>query len=140
MKIPFRAESAAPAVIDIYFLMEHLSELSRPFVFHALDYVIDAYRERKRAWIREHDDMHGLSFDSVVPVIFHTGLKPSRNLAPMVTGKQDSLLPQLRKKFGKRVTARVVKHVQSTDNISRLDAWSENILDAKTLQEVGLDA
>ena len=58
----------------------------------------------------------------------------------LVAGKQESLLLQLRKRFGKRVTARVVKLVHSTENISRLDAWTENILDAKSIQDVGLDA
>ena len=58
----------------------------------------------------------------------------------LVAGKQEMLLRQLRKKFGKRVTARVTKLVNSTENIGRLDAWSENILDADTLQEVGLDS
>ena len=290
LKIPFRHDAATPADIDFYFLIEHLSEHSRPFVFQAMDYVIDAYREQKRAWIREHGDLHGLSFDPVVPVIFHTGLKPWRNLAPMtelvrggallpslipsmtplflslpsksdaellkdggalgeilrllkdrdgrpkdfrsllvtvvraledqlaeddrnrlidllryamalvyhyregrerddlrrvvedtarvntirkeinvmgqtireatleegavkgklegkregkleglVAGKQESLLLLLRKRFGKRVTARVVKRVHSTENISQLDGWLENCLDAETLEDVRLD-
>ena len=287
VKIPFRSGTEKPVVIDVYFLIEHLSDHSRPFVFQATDYVMDAYREQKRTWLRDHGDLHGLSFDPVLPVIFHTGLKPWRSLTPMaelvkggqffpglipsmtplflslpstsdaelskdggalgeilrllkcrdwdpknfgellatvvsalegrliaedrnrlidllryamamvyhyrerpesddlrhvveaavrthsiqkevnvmgqtireaileegeqkglllgeqkglVLGKQESLLLQLRKRFGKRVTARVTKLVQSTENISRLDAWIENILDAKTLQDVGLDA
>ena len=299
VKIPFREETDPPSTIDVYFLIEHLSEHSRPFVFQALDYVVDAYREQKRAWIREHGDTHRLAFDPVVPVVLHTGLKPWRKMTPMVelvrggqrfrsliptvsplflslpsksgadlskdggalgeilrllkdrdglpkdfrallaavvraleshlidddrnrlldllryamalvyhyrkrsegdglrqvvedtvrttsiqkevgvmgqtireaileegerigerigerrgekigerrgekkglvTGKQETLLLQLRRRFGKQVTPRVVKLVQSTENISRLDAWSEKILDAKTLQDVGLDA
>ena len=58
----------------------------------------------------------------------------------LVTGKQETLLLQLRKRFGKKVTARVTKRVHSTENISLLDEWSEKILDAETLQDVGLDA
>ena len=99
VKLPFRDETE-PGAVDVYFLIEHLSEHSRPFVFQALDYVIDAYREQKRAWIREHGDSHRLAFDPVIPVVFHTGLKPWRNLTPMVElvrgGKRfPSLIPSM---------------------------------------------
>lgn len=53
-------------------------------------------------------------------------------------GKQQSLVMLLRRKFGRKVTSAVVASIEKTEDIATLDEWLGNILDAQTLEEVGI--
>jgi hypothetical protein len=52
--------------------------------------------------------------------------------------KQQTLVFQLRRKFGKKVTSAIVSNVERMKDVATLDEWLGNILDAKTLDEVGV--
>ena len=52
--------------------------------------------------------------------------------------KQQTLLLQLRHKFGRKVTSAMAQHIERTKDAQTLDQWLGNILDAETLEEVGI--
>jgi Putative transposase, YhgA-like len=54
--------------------------------------------------------------------------------------KQQTLILLLRRKFGKKVTAAMVANIEKTNDISKLDEWLGNLLDADTLEKVGVPA
>jgi hypothetical protein len=51
--------------------------------------------------------------------------------------RREVLLLQLREKF-KRVPARVVKRVESTESVEQLDTWIRAFATAKKLSDVGI--
>lgn len=55
----------------------------------------------------------------------------------MLKGLQAALLRQLRKRF-KKLPRQVEAHVSATTNVRELQKWLDNVLDAKTLSEVGI--
>ena len=83
VRIPFRLNEAESRTIGVYFLFEHLSQHQRPIVARVLSYVMDAYREQERAWLRKHESTRDMILSPVLPVIFHTGLHAWRDLTPM---------------------------------------------------------
>jgi hypothetical protein len=52
--------------------------------------------------------------------------------------KHQTLLMQLRHKFGRKVTPAFVRSIKRTTDLIRLDTWLVNLLDAQTLDEVGI--
>ncbi len=52
--------------------------------------------------------------------------------------KQQTLILQLRRKFGKKVTSALVSQIENTGDLAALDAWLGNILHAETLEKVGI--
>ena len=52
--------------------------------------------------------------------------------------KQQTLVSQLRRKFRKKVTLAIVSQVERTKDIATLDQWLGNLVDAETLDEVGV--
>src|SRR5207248_3045825 len=52
--------------------------------------------------------------------------------------KQQTLLLQLRRKFGKKVTSAIVANIERTKDLDMLDEWLGNVVDGKTLEEVGV--
>ncbi len=52
--------------------------------------------------------------------------------------KQQTLVSQLRRKFRKKVTLAIVSQVERTKDIATLDQWLGNLIDAETLDEVGV--
>jgi hypothetical protein len=52
--------------------------------------------------------------------------------------KQQTLIMQLRRKFGRKVTAAVVAAVERTKDVATLDGWLSNVVDARQLEAVGI--
>ncbi len=59
-------------------------------------------------------------------------------LEGILEAKQQTLVSLLRRKFRKKVTSAIVSNVESMKDIATLDEWLGNVLDAETLEEVGL--
>ena len=56
-----------------------------------------------------------------------------------IRGKQQTLIRLLQKKFEKKVSARIAKVIERTQSIDQLEAWLDNVISAKTLDDVGLE-
>jgi hypothetical protein len=52
--------------------------------------------------------------------------------------RQETLILLLRRKFGRKVTPAIVAHIKRTKDAPTLEEWLGNILDAETLEEVGI--
>jgi hypothetical protein len=52
--------------------------------------------------------------------------------------KQQDLILLLRRKFGKKVTSAIVARIERTKDFPTLDQWLVNIVDADTLEAVGI--
>jgi Putative transposase, YhgA-like len=65
-------------------------------------------------------------------------LREEGKLEGILEGKQQTLVSLLRRKFRKKVTAAIVSNVERTTDIATLDVWLGNVLDATTLDEVGV--
>jgi hypothetical protein len=53
-------------------------------------------------------------------------------------GKQETLLLQLRERFGTKVTPALAAAVRRTRDLRTLDEWARHILTADTLEDVGI--
>jgi predicted transposase YdaD len=56
----------------------------------------------------------------------------------VVEAKQQTLVLLLRRKFGRKLTTAVTGVIQATRDLPTLDEWLGNVLDADTLEEVGI--
>jgi hypothetical protein len=56
----------------------------------------------------------------------------------VVEGKQETLVFQLRRKFGRRLTPAITAVIEGTREVRTLDGWLGNVLDADTLEDVGI--
>jgi hypothetical protein len=56
----------------------------------------------------------------------------------ILKGKQETLLLQLRRKFGKKVTPAMVANIRRTKKLESLDEWLGRILEADALEDVGI--
>jgi hypothetical protein len=54
--------------------------------------------------------------------------------------KRETLIMQLRQKFGGKVTPAIVGNIEKTSDLDMLDHWLAELLDAETLQELGIQA
>jgi hypothetical protein len=52
--------------------------------------------------------------------------------------KQETLIAQMRLKFGRKVTAAIKAAIAKTSDIDKLDEWLGNVLDATTVDDVGV--
>ena len=52
--------------------------------------------------------------------------------------KQQTLVFLLRRKFGKKVTSAIVSNVKKMKDVAILDEWLGNVIDATTLDQVGV--
>jgi hypothetical protein len=52
--------------------------------------------------------------------------------------KQQTLVMQLRRKFGRKVTAATVAAIKRTKDLATLDAWLNNFVDANRVEDVGI--
>jgi len=55
-------------------------------------------------------------------------------------GKRQTLLLLLRQKFGRKVTPAVVASIEKTSDLDTLDQWLAKLLNANTLDVVGIPA
>jgi hypothetical protein len=53
--------------------------------------------------------------------------------------KQQVVVMLLRRKFGRKANAAVVAKVRTTKDLQTLDQWLGNIIDADTVEEVGIE-
>jgi hypothetical protein len=55
-----------------------------------------------------------------------------------VEGKQETLLLQLRRKFGRKVTPDIVANVRKTKELETLDEWLGRFVEADAIEDVGI--
>jgi hypothetical protein len=56
----------------------------------------------------------------------------------ILKGKQQTLLLQLRRKFGKKVTPALVANIRRTKDLDMLDEWLGRFVEANALEDVGI--
>jgi hypothetical protein len=56
----------------------------------------------------------------------------------VVNGKQQTILYIFRRMFGRKLPAAITAVIARTSDLATLDAWLGNVLDAHTLDEVGI--
>jgi hypothetical protein len=168
LKAPFRVSAGGPPrTIFIYLLVEHQSRPQRFCILRLAEYVLEAYKMQKRAWevyhvrgVDEQPELRNL-VDRSVQTDPHRKeyTKMGQTIAEMyiekgrvegeqkgrVEGEQKgalemaraTLLRQLGKRF-KKVPRKVEANVMATTKMESLKSWLDNVLDAKTLAEVGI--
>jgi Domain of unknown function (DUF4351) len=57
----------------------------------------------------------------------------------LLNARQQTLVRQLRKKFGK-LPAAMVQHIEATTQVEQLDTWLDEVIDARKLANVGIPA
>ncbi len=55
-----------------------------------------------------------------------------------LNGKQETLILQLQRKFGHRAAIAVAAQIQKTKDDQLLDEWLGRVIDAETLEEIGI--
>jgi hypothetical protein len=55
-----------------------------------------------------------------------------------VESKQQTLIMQLRRRFGRKVTSAMVTTIERTKDLGTLDEWLGNFADAQRVEDVGI--
>ena len=85
LKAPFRMGNGKVArTIFIYLLIEHQSRPQRFFMLRLAEYLLEAYKAKKRAWDQEHTSDAQFSLQPVLPIVLYTGERRWQRIESLV--------------------------------------------------------